>query len=117
MNISLCRVLLATFVVVTSFSTVAADNGCPFSPAECQELRADRREIRADRRELRGDRREIRQDSRELRSDVREYRQDRRQGASPQELRADRIWEGTSEIQRAVIGNHLRKRGPDAFQA
>jgi len=31
------------------------------------------------------------------------------------ELRVDRIWEGTSEIQRAVIGNHLRKRGPDAF--
>lgn len=33
------------------------------------------------------------------------------------ELRVDRIWEGTSEIQRAVIGNHLRKRGPEAFQA
>jgi alkylation response protein AidB-like acyl-CoA dehydrogenase len=31
------------------------------------------------------------------------------------ELRVDRIWEGTSEIQRAVIGNHLRKRGPEAF--
>jgi acyl-CoA dehydrogenase len=31
------------------------------------------------------------------------------------ELRVDRIWEGTSEIQRAVIGNHLRKRGSDAF--
>ncbi len=31
------------------------------------------------------------------------------------ELRVDRIWEGTSEIQRAVIGNELRKRGPDAF--
>ncbi len=28
------------------------------------------------------------------------------------ELRVDRIWEGTSEIQRAVIGNELRKRGP-----
>jgi hypothetical protein len=27
------------------------------------------------------------------------------------ELRVDRIWEGTSEIQRAVIGNELRKRG------
>ena len=31
------------------------------------------------------------------------------------ELRVDRIWEGTSEIQRAVIGNELRKRGPDAY--
>ena len=27
------------------------------------------------------------------------------------ELRVDRIWEGTSEIQRVVIGNELRKRG------
>jgi alkylation response protein AidB-like acyl-CoA dehydrogenase len=33
------------------------------------------------------------------------------------ELRVDRIWEGTSEIQRAVIGNHLLKRGPRAFIA
>jgi len=33
------------------------------------------------------------------------------------ELRVDRIWEGTSEIQRAVIGNELRKRGPDAYLA
>ncbi|HET9248660.1 MAG TPA: acyl-CoA dehydrogenase family protein [Actinomycetota bacterium] len=31
------------------------------------------------------------------------------------ELRVDRIWEGTSEIQRLVIGNELRKRGPDRF--
>ncbi|MGH2736695.1 MAG: acyl-CoA dehydrogenase family protein [Actinomycetota bacterium] len=31
------------------------------------------------------------------------------------ELRVDRIWEGTSEIQRVIIGNHLRKRGPAAF--
>ena len=31
------------------------------------------------------------------------------------ELRVDRIWEGTSEIQRSVIGNELRKRGPDLF--
>jgi acyl-CoA dehydrogenase len=31
------------------------------------------------------------------------------------ELRVDRIWEGTSEIQRAVIGNELRKRGPDIY--
>ena len=29
------------------------------------------------------------------------------------ELRVDRIWEGTSEIQRAVIGNHLRKRSTE----
>jgi acyl-CoA dehydrogenase len=31
------------------------------------------------------------------------------------ELRVDRIWEGTSEIQRGIILNELRKRGPDAF--
>ena len=31
------------------------------------------------------------------------------------ELRVDRIWEGTSEIQRMVIGNELRKRGPDVY--
>ena len=31
------------------------------------------------------------------------------------ELRVDRIWEGTSEIQRLVIGNELRKRGSDAY--
>ena len=31
------------------------------------------------------------------------------------ELRVDRIWEGTSEIQRAVIGNELRKRGHGSF--
>src|SRR5262245_26280552 len=31
------------------------------------------------------------------------------------ELRVDRIWEGTSEIQRSVIGNELRKRGADAY--
>jgi alkylation response protein AidB-like acyl-CoA dehydrogenase len=31
------------------------------------------------------------------------------------ELRVDRIWEGTSEIQRVVIGNELAKRGPAAF--
>ena len=33
------------------------------------------------------------------------------------ELRVDRIWEGTSEIQRLVIGNELRKRGPDLYTA
>jgi acyl-CoA dehydrogenase len=31
------------------------------------------------------------------------------------ELRVDRIWEGTSEIQRLAILNELRKRGPGAF--
>jgi alkylation response protein AidB-like acyl-CoA dehydrogenase len=31
------------------------------------------------------------------------------------ELRVDRIWEGTSEIQRMVLANELGKRGPDAF--
>jgi acyl-CoA dehydrogenase len=31
------------------------------------------------------------------------------------ELRVDRIWEGTSEIQRLVIGNELGKRGTTAF--
>ena len=31
------------------------------------------------------------------------------------ELRVDRIWEGTSEIQRVVIGNELTKRGTDAY--
>ncbi|HEX6231081.1 MAG TPA: acyl-CoA dehydrogenase family protein [Actinomycetota bacterium] len=31
------------------------------------------------------------------------------------ELRVDRIWEGTSEIQRMVIVNELRKRGHEAY--
>ena len=31
------------------------------------------------------------------------------------EVRVDRIWEGTSEIQRSVIGNELRKRGSGAY--
>jgi alkylation response protein AidB-like acyl-CoA dehydrogenase len=31
------------------------------------------------------------------------------------EVRVDRIWEGTSEIQRAIIGGQLRKRGSGAF--
>jgi alkylation response protein AidB-like acyl-CoA dehydrogenase len=31
------------------------------------------------------------------------------------ELRVDRIWEGTSEIQRVVIGNELRKRGAGVY--
>jgi alkylation response protein AidB-like acyl-CoA dehydrogenase len=31
------------------------------------------------------------------------------------ELRVDRIWEGTSEIQRVIIGRELFKRGPDIY--
>ncbi len=31
------------------------------------------------------------------------------------DLRVDRIWEGTSEIQRVILGNELRKRGPALF--
>jgi alkylation response protein AidB-like acyl-CoA dehydrogenase len=31
------------------------------------------------------------------------------------ELRVDRIWEGTSEVQRMVIGNELRKRGANVY--
>ena len=31
------------------------------------------------------------------------------------DVRVDRIWEGTSEIQRAIIGGQLRKRGTDIF--
>jgi len=31
------------------------------------------------------------------------------------ELRVDRIWEGTSEIQRVVITNELAKRGVGAY--
>jgi alkylation response protein AidB-like acyl-CoA dehydrogenase len=31
------------------------------------------------------------------------------------EVRVDRIWEGTSEIQRMVIGNELRKRGHGTY--
>jgi alkylation response protein AidB-like acyl-CoA dehydrogenase len=31
------------------------------------------------------------------------------------ELRVDRIWEGTSEIQRLVIANELAKRGAEAY--
>jgi alkylation response protein AidB-like acyl-CoA dehydrogenase len=31
------------------------------------------------------------------------------------ELRVDRIWEGTSEVQRMVIANELRKRGAAAY--
>ncbi len=31
------------------------------------------------------------------------------------DVRVERIWEGTSEIQRVIIGNELRKRGPEAF--
>ena len=31
------------------------------------------------------------------------------------DLRVDRIWEGTSEIQRLIIGNEVRKRGLDGL--
>ena len=31
------------------------------------------------------------------------------------DVRVDRIWEGTSEIQRSIIGSQLRKRGPAVF--
>jgi alkylation response protein AidB-like acyl-CoA dehydrogenase len=31
------------------------------------------------------------------------------------ELRVDRIWEGTSEIQRVIIGNELKKRGTGVY--
>jgi alkylation response protein AidB-like acyl-CoA dehydrogenase len=31
------------------------------------------------------------------------------------ELRVDRIWEGTSEIQRVIMGGEIRKRGPDLY--
>ena len=31
------------------------------------------------------------------------------------DVRVDRIWEGTSEIQRAIIGGQLRRRGPGLF--
>jgi acyl-CoA dehydrogenase len=31
------------------------------------------------------------------------------------ELRVDRIWEGTSEIQRAILGRELKLRGPETF--
>lgn len=31
------------------------------------------------------------------------------------DLRVDRIWEGTSEVQRAIIGGQIRKRGLDVY--
>jgi butyryl-CoA dehydrogenase len=31
------------------------------------------------------------------------------------DLRVDRIWEGTSEIQRLIIGNEIAKRGLDGL--
>jgi alkylation response protein AidB-like acyl-CoA dehydrogenase len=31
------------------------------------------------------------------------------------DLRVDRIWEGTSEVQRMILGRELHKRGPEAF--
>lgn len=33
------------------------------------------------------------------------------------DVRVDRIWEGTSEIQRIIVANHLRKRGIDGLIA
>ena len=33
------------------------------------------------------------------------------------ELRVDRVWEGTSEVQRLIIGNEIAKRGVDALLA
>jgi alkylation response protein AidB-like acyl-CoA dehydrogenase len=33
------------------------------------------------------------------------------------DVRVDRIWEGTSEIQRVIIGSQLRKRGTALFTA
>jgi acyl-CoA dehydrogenase len=33
------------------------------------------------------------------------------------ELRVDRIWEGTSEVQRLIIGNEIAKRGTGAVLA
>ena len=31
------------------------------------------------------------------------------------ELRVERIWEGTSEVQRSIIAGQMVKRGPGAF--
>ncbi|MER9959150.1 acyl-CoA dehydrogenase family protein [Mesorhizobium australicum] len=31
------------------------------------------------------------------------------------DVRVERIWEGTSEIQKVIIGRHLRKRGPSVY--
>ena len=31
------------------------------------------------------------------------------------ELRVERIWEGTSEVQRSIIAHQMVKRGPSAF--
>jgi alkylation response protein AidB-like acyl-CoA dehydrogenase len=31
------------------------------------------------------------------------------------ELRVERIWEGTSEVQRSIIANQMVKRGPSTF--
>jgi len=31
------------------------------------------------------------------------------------ELRVERIWEGTSEVQRAIIAGQMTKRGPEVL--
>ena len=31
------------------------------------------------------------------------------------ELRVERIWEGTSEVQRSIIADQMVKRGPQSF--
>jgi acyl-CoA dehydrogenase len=36
-------------------------------------------------------------------------------GRLVRDVRYERIWEGTSEIQRMVIGGQVRKRGLDVF--
>jgi acyl-CoA dehydrogenase len=33
------------------------------------------------------------------------------------DIRVDRIWEGTSEIQRVVVAGQIRKRGLDVYTA
>ena len=56
-------------------------------------------------------------DRRQGRADLRRPRLHAREPVERlwRELRVDRIWEGTSEIQRVVIGNELRKRGAGLY--